>query len=67
MPAPSVNPVVVKQTPQTTYAHPLKTTTQRKLAKLKKDPYLFFNDSQKPLLKVYDCSSKIHQSLINIM
>ncbi|HFM5067814.1 TPA: hypothetical protein ACG7OZ_005387, partial [Escherichia coli] len=31
MPAPSVNPVVVKQTPQTTYAHPLKTTTQRKL------------------------------------
>ncbi|HBH9243613.1 TPA: hypothetical protein KYC20_004872, partial [Escherichia coli] len=51
MPAPSVNPVVVKQTPQTTYAHPLKTTTQRKLAKLKKDPYLFFNDSQKPLLK----------------
>lgn len=43
--------VPVKSSNQSTYAHPVKTSKQRKFAKLKKDPYSFFNDSKKPLIK----------------
>ena len=37
--------------PKPTYAHQPKTTRQRKLAKLKNDPYLFFSDAKNPAIK----------------
>lgn len=35
-----------------TYAHPIKTSKQRKFSKFIKDPYSFFNDSKKSYLKI---------------